>query len=141
MPNRVPAVRCTKARHSSLRTSLSSAGVSWRTLMGYSSYARNRTCALPFPSPFHYVMAKIVHAMQLATHAKSGTLYGRSYGRKFKFFRLDDELRRSCKFFYTKMNHTTFITSLILLGPPITFCRESIFVSLMTNLYHMMISI
>ena len=69
--------------------------ISWRTLMGYSSYPRNRACALPFPSPFHYVMAKIVHAMQLTTHAKSGTLYGRSYGRKFKFFRLDGLLPRA----------------------------------------------
>ena len=27
--------------------------------------------------------------VQLAAHAKSSTLYGRSYGRTFKFFRLD----------------------------------------------------
>ena len=44
--------------------------------MGYPSYARNRACALPSPSPFHYVMAKIVPVVQLAAHAKSGTLYG-----------------------------------------------------------------
>ena len=28
-------------------------------------------------------------AVQLTTHVKSSTLYGRSYGRKSKFFRLD----------------------------------------------------
>ena len=59
--------------------------VSWRTLMGYPSCARNRPCILPSPSPFHYIMAKIVPVVQLATHAKSSTLYGRtvirSYGR------------------------------------------------------------
>ena len=60
MPNRVPAVRYTAARRSSMRTLSSSDGVSWRTLMGYPSYARNRACALPSPLPFHYVMAKIV---------------------------------------------------------------------------------
>ena len=35
------------------------------------------------------VMAKIVSAIQFATHAKRNTLYGRSYGGKSKFFRLD----------------------------------------------------
>ena len=35
MPNRVPAVRYTAARRSSMRTLSSSDGVSWRTLMGY----------------------------------------------------------------------------------------------------------
>ena len=30
-----------------------------------------------------------VPAVQLTTHVKSSTLYGRSYGRKSKFFRLD----------------------------------------------------
>ena len=101
MPNRVPAVRYTAARRSSMRTLSSSDGVSWRTLMGYPSYARNRACALPSPSPFHYVMAKIVPVVQLAAHAKSSTLYGRtvvrsygrtvvrSYGRTTKFFGLD----------------------------------------------------
>ena len=89
MPNRAPAVRYAEARHSSMRTSLSSTGVSWRTLMGSPSYARNRACALPSPSPFHYLMAKIVSVVQLAAHAKSSTLYGRSYGRTSKFFRLD----------------------------------------------------
>ena len=79
MPNRVPTARYTEARHSSMRTSLSSAGVCWRTLMGYPSYARNRACALPYPSPFHYVLAKIVPVVKLAAHAKSSTLYGRSY--------------------------------------------------------------
>ena len=89
MPSRVPAVHYTEARHSSTRTSLSSTGVSWRLLMRYPSYARNRAYALPSPSPFHYVMAKIVPAVQLAAHAKSNTLYSRSYGRTSKFFRLD----------------------------------------------------
>ena len=77
----------TKARHSSMRTSFSSAG----TL-----YPRNRACALSSPSPFHYVMAKIVSAMQLAAHTKSSSLYGRSYGRSYgrksKYFRLDGSL-------------------------------------------------
>ena len=85
MPNRVPAVHYTAAQRSSMRTLSSSDGVSWRTLMGYPSYARNRACALPSPSPFHYVMAKIVPVLQLATHAKSSTLYGRTT----KFFGLD----------------------------------------------------
>ena len=31
----------------------------------------------------------IVPVVQLAAHAKSSTLYGRSYGRTSKFFRLD----------------------------------------------------
>ena len=34
-------------------------------------------------------MAKIVPVEQLATHDKSSTLYGRSYGRTSKFFWLD----------------------------------------------------
>ena len=76
MPNRVPAVRYTAARRSSMRTLSSSDGVSRRTLMGYPSYARNRACALPSPSPFHYVMAKIVPVVQLAARTKSSTLYG-----------------------------------------------------------------
>ena len=42
----------TEARNTCMRTSLSSAGVSWRALMGYPSYARNRACALPSPSLF-----------------------------------------------------------------------------------------
>ena len=53
--------------------------------MGFPSYARNRARALPSPSPFHYVMAKIVPVLQLAAHAKSSTLYGRTT----KFFGLD----------------------------------------------------
>ena len=89
MLKRVPTVRCPKVRHSSMRTSLSSAGVSWRTLIGYPSYACNRACALLYPSPIYYVMAKIVPMMQLAPHAKSSILYGRSYGLNSKFFRLD----------------------------------------------------
>ena len=32
MPNRVPAVHLTKARHSSMRTSSRSTGVSWRVM-------------------------------------------------------------------------------------------------------------
>ena len=88
MPNRVPAVRYTAARRSSMRTLSSSDGVSWRTLMGYPSYARNRACALPSPSPFHYVMAKIVPVVQLAAHAKSSTLYGRTVVQP-NFFGLD----------------------------------------------------
>ena len=71
-----------------MRTSLLSAGVSWCTLMGYPSYERNCACALTSP-PFHLVIVKIVPAMQLAAHDKCGTLYGRSYGLKSKFFRLD----------------------------------------------------
>ena len=67
IPNRVHAVRSTKGRHSTMRASLSSAGVSWRTLMGYPSYARNCACALPSPSPYHYVMAKIVLRENLLT--------------------------------------------------------------------------
>ena len=78
MPNCVPAVRYTAARRSSMRSLSSSDGVSRRTLMGYPSYACNRACALPSPSPFHYVMAKIVPVVQLAAHAKSSTLYGRT---------------------------------------------------------------
>ena len=38
---------------------------------------------------FNYVMTKNVPAMHLVAHGKSSTLYGRSYGRKSKFFRLD----------------------------------------------------
>ena len=93
MPNRVPALRYTAARRSSMRTLSSSDGVFWRSLMGYLSYARNRACALPAPSPFHYVMARIVPVVQLDAHAKSSTLYGRtvvrSYGRTTKFLGLD----------------------------------------------------
>ena len=70
MPNHVPMVRCTKAQHSSMCTSLSSAGVSWHRVMGRPSYARNCTCALPSPLPFHYVMAKIVPAMQHLVQSK-----------------------------------------------------------------------
>ena len=46
--------------------------------MGYPSHAGNRACALPSPSPFHCVMARIVPVVQLAAHAKSNTLYGRT---------------------------------------------------------------
>ena len=93
MPNRAPAVRYTEARHSSMRTSFSSAGVSWHTLMEYPSYACNRACALLSPSPFHYIMAEIMPVVQLAAHAEISTLYGRSYGRTSKFFRLDGLLK------------------------------------------------
>ena len=83
MPNREPAVRYTAARRLSMRTLSSSESVSWRTLMGYPSYARNRACALPSPSPFHYVMAKIVPVVRLAAHAKSSTFYGRTVARSY----------------------------------------------------------
>ena len=66
-----------------------SAGVSWRKPMGYPSYARKSAYALPSPSPFHFIRAKIVPAVQLAVHAKSSTLHGQSCGLKSKFFRLD----------------------------------------------------
>ena len=88
MPKCVPAVRCSKARHSSMRSSLWSGGVSWGTLIGYPSHVRNRTCALPSPSLFHCAMAKIMPAMQLAVHAESGTFYGSPYSVKSNFFRL-----------------------------------------------------
>ena len=78
MPNRVPALHYTVARRPSMRTLSSSGYVSWRTLMGYPSYARNRACALPSPSPFNYVMAKMVPVVQLAAHAKSSTSYVRT---------------------------------------------------------------
>ena len=83
MPNHVPAGRYTATRRSGMRTLSSSDGVSWRTLMGYPRYARNRACALPSPSPFHCVMAKIVSVVQLAAHAKSSTLYGRAVVRSY----------------------------------------------------------
>ena len=87
MPSHVPAVRYTEALHSSMRTSLSSAGVSWRTLMGYPNYARNRACELPSPWPFHWVIVKIVPVVQLAAHAKSAPwTVVRSY---VQIFRLD----------------------------------------------------
>ena len=88
--------------------------------MGYPGYARNGACALPSPSPFHYVMANIVPAMQLA--AKRSTSYGRSYGAKSKFFRLDGlllfciimglsctpcELRYNCKWTIVKVQNIT----------------------------------
>ena len=72
----MPAVRYFLARRLSMLTLLLFQGVSWRTLMGYPSYERNRACALPSPSPFHYVMAKIMSVVQLAVHAKSSILYG-----------------------------------------------------------------
>ena len=93
MPNCVPAVRYTAARRSSMRTLSSSDGVSWRTLMGYPTYARNRVCVLPSRPSITYIMTKIVPVVQLAAHAKSSTLYSRtvvrSYGRTTKLFRLD----------------------------------------------------
>ena len=66
-----------------MRTSFSSAGVSWHTLMEYPSYACNRACALLSPSPFHYIMAEIMPVVQLAAHAEISTLYGRSYVQIF----------------------------------------------------------
>ena len=99
MPNRVPAVRYTAARRSSMRTLSSSGGVSWCTPMWYLSYARNRACALPFPSHIHYVMAKIVPVVQLAQHAKNSTLYGRtvlrSNGHTTKFFEKSSKRKRN----------------------------------------------
>ena len=86
IPNRVPAVRSTKGRHSTMRTSLSSAGVSWRIRMGYPSYASNRACTSPF---FSRPSIKIVLTVHLAAHAKRSTLCGRPYGHKSNFFRLD----------------------------------------------------
>lgn len=50
------------------------------------SYAPNCACALPSTLPFHYVIARNAPAMHLALHSKSSTLYGRSNGRKFKFY-------------------------------------------------------
>ena len=47
------------------------------------------SCASPFPSPFHYVVVKIVPTVHLAAHAKSSTLYRCPYGHKSKLFRLD----------------------------------------------------
>ena len=41
------------------------------------------TAPLPPPSPFHYVMSKIVLVVQLAAHAKSSTLYGRMVARSY----------------------------------------------------------
>ena len=38
---------------------------------------------LPSPSPFYYVMAKVVPVVQLATHAKSSTSYGRAVVRSY----------------------------------------------------------
>ena len=70
-------------------TSFSSAVVFWRKLMGYPSYASNCACVLPSFSPFYYIVARIVPAVQLAAHVKSSTLYGRPYGHKSNFFRLD----------------------------------------------------
>ena len=51
--------------------------------MGYPSYARNRACALPSPSPLNNVMAKIVPMVQLAAHAKSSTLCARTVVRSY----------------------------------------------------------
>ena len=84
------AVRCIEAGHSSMRTLLSLAGGSLPTLMGYK---RNHSCALPSPSPFPYVMARIVPATQLAAHAKIVTLYGRSYDLKLLSFHIGMGLR------------------------------------------------
>ena len=83
MPNRVPPVRYTAARRSSVRTLSLSDNVSWRTLMGYPIYARSRACALHSSPPFHYVMAKIVPVVQLAAHANSSNFYGRTIVRSY----------------------------------------------------------
>ena len=78
MPNRVPAVRYTAARRSSMRTLSSSDGVSWRTLIGVSKLRTQFRLRITFSLPFHYVMTKIVPVVQLAAHAKSSSLYGRT---------------------------------------------------------------
>ena len=41
------------------------------------------TLRITFSPPFHYVMAKIVPVVQLAAHAKSSTLYGRTVVRSY----------------------------------------------------------
>ena len=130
MPNRVPAVRYTAAQRSSMRTLSSSDGVSWRTLMGYPGYARNRACALPSPSPFHYVMAKIVPVVQLAAHAKSSTLYGRTT----KFFGLDGLLlfrivmglrSASSAIILKNSSYTRECTLLYSVGPVVHLCQQN----------------
>ena len=45
------------------------------------------------PCPCRGTDYKIVPVEQLAAYAKRSTLYGRSYGRRSKFFRLDGLLR------------------------------------------------
>ena len=117
MPNRVPAVCYTAAQRSSMRTLSSSDSLSWRTLMGYPSYACNRACALPSPSPFHYVMAKIVPVLQLAAHAKSSTLYGRTT----KFFGLDGLL-----LFRIVMGLRSASSAIILKNSSYTFSKPSL---------------
>ena len=87
MPNREPAGR------SSLLTSV---GVSWRTLMGYPSYARNCTCALPSPSPLPHVMAKIVPAVQLAAYAKSSTRVAQLWGYAERVVRAASSAINNC---------------------------------------------
>ena len=103
-----------------MRSLSSSDGVSWRTLMGYPSCARNRACVLPSPQPFHYVMAKIVPVVQLAAHAKSSTLYGRTT----KFFGLDGLLlfrivivygATLCELRYNKLSRPPDRSSIIML--------------------------
>ena len=71
---------CPRYAAPKLGTSLWSASV--LALMGYPSFARNRTRALSSPLPFHFVISyKYLPAMHLAAHGKSSILYGRSYGR------------------------------------------------------------
>ena len=74
MPNRVPVVGCTEARHSSMSTSLSSGGISRHTLMGVSELRRQSRLRVTFSLTFHYVMAKIVPVIQLAAHVNSSAL-------------------------------------------------------------------
>ena len=72
-------------------------------------------------SPAHYLlprslapplMAEIVPVVQLVAHAKSSTLYGRSYGHTSKFFRLDGLL--------------LFRTILRAANSALNFCNQSI---------------
>ena len=72
-------------------------------------------------SPAHYLlprslapplMAEIVPVVQLVAHAKSSTLYGRSYGHTSKFFRLDGLL--------------LFRTILRASNSALNFCNQSI---------------
>ena len=64
------------------------ADVFWRMLQGYPIYVSNRAWALSSSSPFHYVIAKILPAVQLTTHARSNIFNGRPQGHTSKVFRL-----------------------------------------------------
>ena len=79
MPSRVPAARFNEVRHSSMSTSLQSAGVLLTHTSGVSKLRAQSRPRIIFPLA-HYVMGKaeIVPVEQLAAHAKSSTLYGRT---------------------------------------------------------------